>query len=174
MDGAADSFTASLYEIPMRDGFGELELCTTANQVGRLMNRTAGMGSAYNFENYMPLPDHQAPPFWKPTIEFRQAAASLNGEWITRWAYICVRIVELSCREIDWDFVEQLLIRSQSVMDGEESLDEPLALFLRKLGCGPLLAYITSTTYGQRANADGPTIDPRPPSPLTLSLSAAQ
>ncbi|KAI2641676.1 hypothetical protein GGS26DRAFT_536397 [Hypomontagnella submonticulosa] len=75
-------------------GAAELLRCQTAHAVQQLMGFGRG---AYNFEHYQEYGDILLRRISsKRTVEFRQAAGSLNGDWVSTYARICVGMVRFA------------------------------------------------------------------------------
>ncbi|KAI2463433.1 putative amidoligase enzyme-domain-containing protein [Annulohypoxylon bovei var. microspora] len=77
-------------------GATELFRCLNYYAVATLMS-TGGRG-AYNFENYGDIKKHaeKSKESTNKTIEFRQAAGSLDGHWVATYARICVGIARFA------------------------------------------------------------------------------
>ncbi|KAI1138810.1 hypothetical protein F5Y05DRAFT_425128 [Hypoxylon sp. FL0543] len=71
-------------------GVEELFRCRSHNAVASLMS--TGVRGAYNFENYHDCSKDKDCKNPKQTVEFRQAAGSLDGGWVATYARICVGI----------------------------------------------------------------------------------
>lgn len=102
---------------------------------------------AYNFSNITNIS--------KPTIEFRQAAGTLNEEWIVHWSSTVVRLVDWARRASDED-IRQLLVESECKDNCREEFPGsdpfPLDAFLRnRLGLTAVADYVASTTAATRA-----------------------
>ncbi|KAI1215085.1 putative amidoligase enzyme-domain-containing protein [Annulohypoxylon truncatum] len=72
-------------------GTTEIFRCLNLNAVASLMSSTAR--GAYNFENYLDIKRNAKDGPYEAankTVEFRQAAASLDGHWVATYARICV------------------------------------------------------------------------------------
>ncbi|KAK9796527.1 putative Amidoligase enzyme-domain-containing protein [Seiridium cardinale] len=155
-----------IQDISIDEGLDELKKCTTSGQIGRLMYLHYMASAAYQFDSYYPLGrtdvEDEAK---KPTIEFRQAAGSINPDWIARWIYICVRVCEWAAVDMDWNLLDQVALRCNYVEANPQTYAGPLREFLDAIGCGDPADYIESTTHDQRVNMAGPTVDPRPSPP---------
>ncbi|KAI1329541.1 putative amidoligase enzyme-domain-containing protein [Xylariaceae sp. FL0255] len=58
----------------------------------------------------------------KPTIEFRLAEGSLDGEWIATWAKICVGVVKFALQSSPTQFLE-VISKCESAFKGDGSYD---------------------------------------------------
>ncbi|KAI1488083.1 putative amidoligase enzyme-domain-containing protein [Biscogniauxia mediterranea] len=123
---APSSSSSSSHPPPARTrtlaGCAAILACGSAAEVGALLQAPddqPGQRLNYNFEAYAPegLGERYGYPC-RRTLEFREAAGSLDPEWIATWARICVGITRW-CRDADpRDYVA--LLAELGRWDGEE------------------------------------------------------
>ncbi|KAJ3568082.1 hypothetical protein NPX13_g6545 [Xylaria arbuscula] len=77
-------------QIDLIDRLQKILHAKTIKTAVRLISLYAGRG-AYNFGNLRPGPAGDI-NCRKPTIEFRQASGSLDGDWIVLWSKICLAL----------------------------------------------------------------------------------
>ncbi|ETS77314.1 hypothetical protein PFICI_11188 [Pestalotiopsis fici W106-1] len=160
--------------ITLLEGDAELKKCTTEAQVSGLLQHSAKQLS-FDFKNYHPdylqsqelanlVVDH--------TIQFRQAGASINGEWIAHWTNICVRSLE-------WLFEDENRSRLDTIADGcllgengsEQDAVDVLKDFLKVTGCGEQSEYLLRTDLEFRTYGGTPTLTPNPDSATVAAPS---
>ncbi|KAI1872452.1 hypothetical protein JX265_005332 [Neoarthrinium moseri] len=139
----------------IENGLKELIKCTEATTSARLMLTNQAGACAYNFWSYI-FADSR--PHAPPTIEFRQAAGSMNTLWITAWAKICTRVCEYAAFEMDDDELARLALVCTSIeKEGPDSprgqlmLTQATDAFLRSMGLDTIATYVHDTTPDSRA-----------------------
>ncbi|KAI2629586.1 putative amidoligase enzyme-domain-containing protein [Hypoxylon sp. NC1633] len=94
-------------------GMAQIAACESAAQVGALLDAVGGGRCNYNFTHYNPpslsAENGGAMTSWNPrTVEFREAAGTLDPAWIATWARVCVGIVRWARRAPVAEFLEVL------------------------------------------------------------------
>ncbi|KAF3011674.1 hypothetical protein E8E14_006676 [Neopestalotiopsis sp. 37M] len=151
--------------IALLEGDAELKKCTTEAQVSGLLYYSLKQMS-FDFQNYSPafIQEQQARDYVvEPTIQFRQAGASINGEWIAHWTNICVRSLE-------WLFEGYNRSRLDDIANGcvqgesgnEDQLAHVLIDYLNMIGCTEQAEYLVLTNREFRAFGGTPTLTPAP------------
>lgn len=143
--------------VSIEQGLIELQKCTTSNDVARLMVDKWNDAHAYSFKNYV----SGSCAADTPTIEFRQAAGSMNPNWILRWAYICVQMCDWAAKEMEDEDLAYIAQHCQNIEDGEEDVNEFFREFMRMIGCVDSGDFILSTTHDQRARGGPPSRRPK-------------
>ncbi|KAI0136284.1 putative amidoligase [Xylariales sp. AK1849] len=133
----------------IEQGVREILKCNEATAVARLMSDRGNKNMAYSFDSY--TADGRRDRY-KPTIEFRQGAGTLNTTWIQVWASICVRICEYAAQDMTEGDLEFIVDKCTRVESGDMSAAEVLYVFLGHIGLVEYVAYLRSTTPDQRAN----------------------
>lgn len=125
-------------------GAREILACDDARAVARLMHTFhSGDGKgyeAYSFEAY--AQEAYAQRERKGTIEFRQAAGSLDPRWVPIWARVCVRLCEYAAREMSASDLSRIAHDCQDIEKGRRNRMEWTGQFLCSLGLNEAAAYI--------------------------------
>lgn len=93
----------------------------------------------YNFNAYAPYADLTPKTRTRTTIEFREAAGTLDAVWIGIWAKICVGIVEF-CLYSTGDTFEAVLVRLAAAESNPGTYD--VIDFLQDIGRVYEAAYV--------------------------------
>ncbi|KAK5658766.1 hypothetical protein OQA88_1577 [Cercophora sp. LCS_1] len=120
-------------------GVDLLDLCQTSDQVAEMMEKREDLGGLmrlnYSFHNY--TSEQRMWPSFTGTVKFREAAGSLDAEWVVAWAKICVGIFEFAktVSEDRFRLVLTRLVRAESVAIGGGRNDYDVVHFLHDIGC---------------------------------------
>lgn len=130
--------TKEMVNTTVMDGVGKiLHRARTRRHLARMMQASEQRArSNYNFDGYeiavTPSPDFDV----RRTVEFREAAGSVDADWIVTWARICTGIFSF-CRTSDEAGFRRVLVRlaaaEQAALDGREHDYDAVDLF-RDLG----------------------------------------
>jgi len=79
----------------LRDGFTHIERCQTLSELATMLRSDATRTLTYNYSDYQRAEEEL--PLGKATVEYREAAGTLNPAWAVTWAQICVGIFRFAC-----------------------------------------------------------------------------
>ncbi|KAK0746198.1 hypothetical protein B0T18DRAFT_464931 [Schizothecium vesticola] len=112
-----------------------LHRARSRRRLAGMMGSTGHVRTNYNFvayQDFVPNPGYQI----RRTVEFREAAGSVDADWIVTWARICTGIFSF-CRNSDEATFRRVLVRlaaaEQAALDGLEPEYDAVDL-LRDLG----------------------------------------
>ncbi|KAI6089446.1 putative amidoligase enzyme-domain-containing protein [Hypoxylon rubiginosum] len=80
--------------VSILEGAEQIMCCTTPNDLAKMMSIGSDSRGAYNFTAYSDRARQNADN--KRTVEFRQAAGTMDGSWVVHWAKICVGIARFA------------------------------------------------------------------------------
>ncbi|KAI1841502.1 hypothetical protein JX266_012342 [Neoarthrinium moseri] len=146
-DDATIEVTLSKLPLTLDAGRAALLLAETIWALGRLMASSEKHNAAYEFRNYESA--YMAADT-KPTLEFRQAGGTMDGDWAVHWARICVRLCEWGAREMQDDELEVLARQCEEVEAGKKDSSSVLFGFLAYLGLDAEVNFLRNTTPDTR------------------------
>ena len=126
----------------LRDGFAHIERCQTLSELATMLRSDATRTMNYNYGDYQRAEEEL--PLGKATVEYREAAGTLNPAWAVTWAQICVGIFRFACRAPRKLFREVLvrLARAEgAALRGEETHYDVIS-FLHDVGLPAQALYI--------------------------------
>ncbi|KAK6201821.1 hypothetical protein LQW54_009316 [Pestalotiopsis sp. IQ-011] len=163
LDGKKQDATTQK-EHPLIAGDKQLKLCKTADQVATLLCSDKAERLSVDFRNYsnsFAKGQKETGRLVEPTIQFRQAGATLNSEWMCLWAGICARTCWWTCNGDNKSKLDAIA-EACSKAEGDPAQSEQVVLrFLTDIGGQDQIKYLGHADQGQR-------VRPRPsPGPKT-------